>query len=52
LRNLFICLSLMAKGSIETFWQAVRSVLDALQIANVEDGEFHDLTLHIGYTGL
>jgi hypothetical protein len=42
---------MMAEDRIDLLRQAVRSMLAALQMPDVDDNELHDLTLHIGYTG-
>jgi hypothetical protein len=41
----------MAEGTIDLFRQAVRNMLAALQMPDVDDTELHDLTLRIGHAG-
>jgi hypothetical protein len=43
--------AMMAEGRMDLLRQAVRSMLAALQIPDVEDDELHDLTVRIGHTG-
>lgn len=45
-------LSVMAEERMDLLRQAVRSMLVALQMPEVDDTELHDLTLHIGHTGM
>lgn len=42
---------MVAEDMINLLRQAVRSMLAALQMPDVDDNELYDLTLHIGYTG-
>jgi hypothetical protein len=42
----------MAEERMDLLRQAVRSMLAALQMPEVDDTELHDLTLHIGHTGM
>jgi hypothetical protein len=44
-------LGAMAEGTIDLFRQAVRNMLAALQMPDVDDNELHDLTLRIGHAG-
>ena len=41
----------MAEGTIDLFRQAVRNMLAALQMPDVDNNELHDLTLRIGHAG-
>jgi hypothetical protein len=42
----------VAEGTIDLFRQAVRNMLAALQMPDVnDDNELHDLTLRIGHAG-
>lgn len=41
----------MAEDWISLLQQAVRGVLAALKMPDVDDEELHDLAIHIGYTG-
>ena len=40
----------MAEGQMNLFRQAVRNMLAALQMPDVNENELHDLTLRIGHT--
>jgi hypothetical protein len=44
-------LAKMAEETIDLFQQAVRNMLAALQMPDVDENELHDLTLRIGYAG-
>jgi hypothetical protein len=41
----------MAEGRMDLLRQAVRNMLAALQMPDVDDDELHDLTARIGHTG-
>jgi hypothetical protein len=41
----------MAKETTNLLWQAARTVLVTLQMADIDDNELHDLILRIGHTG-
>jgi len=41
----------MAEGRMDLLQQAVRNMLAALQMPDVDDDELHDLILRIGHTG-
>jgi len=44
-------LATMAEGQMNLFRQAVRNMLAALRMPDVNENELHDLTLRIGHTG-
>jgi hypothetical protein len=44
-------LAMIAEGQMDLFRQAVRNMLAALQMPDVDDNELHDLTLRVGHTG-
>lgn len=41
----------MSEERLGLLRQAVRNMLAALQMPDIDDNELHDLTLHIGHTG-
>lgn len=41
----------MSEDRLDLLRQAVRDILGALRMPDLDDTELHDLTLHIGHTG-